>query len=1022
MAPLDQTLREFGADPEAVLRFDDDRPELLPYATLVAARGTTERGMTGAHLRALYGVYEWQGSPLIFLVDAAELGGDEEHLRRIRRTVAMRGDAPYIGVVSPGQLRVYTVALDAKQPAQVTVEAESNAREATVPRLANLRPSLPATSRHLISAVILKLLSSAINGLKANGRNAENTVSDEDAVSLVGRALFTRFLADRALLAGAAGLSGRDASTLFDDAASAAATSAWLDETFNGDFLPLSDGIFAKLGRDAYGVLGNVLRRAPGGQLFLGWRESWDSLDFAHIPVGVLSQAYEHYLREHAAKKQKKEGGFYTPTPIAELMVNGALHASRRDGRDNGGPVRILDPAAGAGVFLLTAFRRLVAERWRRDGVRPDTRTLRDVLYNQLVGFDINEAALRFAALGLYLISIELDPHPEPVQKLAFRNLRGHVLHKVGTDEGTDARRLGSLGPDVGPEHAGRYDIVIGNPPWASATKLPNWDTVARKVADIARDRLPPGSRPPPLPNEALDLPFIWRAMEWAKPGGQIAFALHARLLFQQSDGMQEARRALFSALDVVGVVNGADLRQTRVWPKVLAPFCLLYARNQVPGPGAGFRFVSPRLEEGLNNAGQMRIDADDGVTVTPGDIASQPDILKVLFRGGEADLAIYQGIQSRNYPTLKALWGRAAPWDVSRPFGRCGSGYQRLRDSSPLVAGGEKLRGQSADFLTNLANFDMEAASGLLADTKSLPKFADERVHRRRERNLYRAPLLLVHQSPPASQGRIRVVVALQDVAFSETYYGYSAAGHPDGDLVVKYLGLLLSSRTALWLALITSGKFGFERDVVEKSTIDNIPIPGLNQPGALNKDRITDLFDGVARGAASESWKAVDDWAAEVYGLGEEDLRVIRDTLEYNLPFAKNRARAQSPPDHASVARFCKVLADELLPWGQRFDMHVDVQPDGSSPLSPWRSVRILRGGSAERDAGRDESSAWPGLLHLANQLAATEVTLPAEDGSCLLLGRLNQSRHWTETQARRAAQRVIWHNIDFLSGQRS
>ena len=30
-------------------------------------------------------------------------------------------------------------------------------------------------------------------------------------------------------------------------------------------------------------------------------------LDFAHIPVGVLSQAYEHYLHSHAPLQQRKE-------------------------------------------------------------------------------------------------------------------------------------------------------------------------------------------------------------------------------------------------------------------------------------------------------------------------------------------------------------------------------------------------------------------------------------------------------------------------------------------------------------------------------------------------------------------------------------------------------------------------------------------------------------------------------------------------------------------------------------------
>ena len=316
---------------------------------------------------------------------------------------------------------------------------------------------------------------------------------------------------------------------LFDTREMAEETSDWLDATFNGDLLPVSAGIFETLPALSYGVLGDVLRRAPDSQPFLGWEEKWSNLDFAHIPVGVLSQAYELDLRKHAPDKQRREGGYFTPRPIAELMVRASFRALER--RDTGKSARVLDPAVGGGIFLLTAFRELVAEHWRADGKRPDTEVLRRILYKQMVGFDINEAALRFAALGLYLLSIELDPNPRPVDKLRFDDLRGTVLHRVTGAEEEEGKTLGSLGPLVGDEHKGRYDLVIGNPPWASGTKLPEWNGVCETVARIAAGR-GIANTAPPLPNEALDLPYVWRAMEWAKPDGQIAFALHARLLF----------------------------------------------------------------------------------------------------------------------------------------------------------------------------------------------------------------------------------------------------------------------------------------------------------------------------------------------------------------------------------------------------------------------------------------------------------------------------------------------------------
>ena len=116
MADLASTIADFGADPAALRLLDRDGPDLLPYATLLTAR----RG-GDADLGVVTAVYEWQGAPLIFLVDAGSLA-DEDQLNRIRRLLAMRGDAPYLGIVAPGQLNVYRIALDSKSPAEARID------------------------------------------------------------------------------------------------------------------------------------------------------------------------------------------------------------------------------------------------------------------------------------------------------------------------------------------------------------------------------------------------------------------------------------------------------------------------------------------------------------------------------------------------------------------------------------------------------------------------------------------------------------------------------------------------------------------------------------------------------------------------------------------------------------------------------------------------------------------------------------------------------------------------------------
>lgn len=240
-----------------------------------------------------------------------------------------------------------------------------------------------------------------------------------DVLSVTGRALFFRFLLDRRIILGSE-LShicppAEELKDCFSNAEKAAATSTWLDETFNGDLLPLvvdlspdanADerhrayaGVYRRMGVDTNGALffhlQAILRgwESLGGSMFQR-RIDWNDLDFEHIPIGVLSQVYETFSRQWDEEHAEKTSIYYTPRNIARCLVEEAF-----GGLKEAVDAHVLDPACGAGIFLVLAFRRLVRARWEKEAQRPDTRTIQRILYNQLRGFDVSESALRLAVL-----------------------------------------------------------------------------------------------------------------------------------------------------------------------------------------------------------------------------------------------------------------------------------------------------------------------------------------------------------------------------------------------------------------------------------------------------------------------------------------------------------------------------------------------------------------------------------------------------------------------------------------------
>ncbi len=999
------TVKAFGC--HDVVQLDDEpTPRHLDYLDLlkVSRRGSLK----------VDAVAEFQSRPLLYIVsdDQTRNFGNNKILD-LQCLLANRGERAYLGVLSPGALNVY--------PINLNRSVLANSRETTIERKSSTAPLFfqsvvngvftmegqPDAPDYVFKTIHDLMTSSSKSLIGTYGLNPL------DVLSFLGRALFFRFLWDRKIVRPSELPSvcpqAESPGDCFRNINNSVATCRWLDETFNGDLLPLSSGytaVFRRANEQTDGKLFLHLQAILEGWEHVGNEEfqlliDWGDLDFAHIPIGVLSQVYENFSRVWDSQQTKQTSAYYTPKNIARYLVDDAFEGVT-DKKD----ARILDPSCGAGIFLVLAFRKLVAARWKHDGKRPDTKTIQSILYNQLCGFDVSESALRLAALSLYITAIELNGTPRPPKSLKFPEpLQGIVLHnhKRPEEQVSKGFVLGSLRSDLSKEFNGRFDMIIGNPPWsrlkgdkeenkalnAAFTELTRQIMIDRGLEDIAQTYRNPDNNP--------DLPFLWRSIQWAKPGGIIAMALPGRIFLKQSGPGTRAFNAILQGLEITGILNGSNLSDSEVWPGMSQPFMLFFARNRVPAANHRFYFVTPHFERRLNDKGRIRIDYQSAQPVAACDVVKDSRLLKTLAVGTSLDVEVVRKLDDLEWPTVKSYWKSQGLYS--------GLGYNR----SP------KQDQNDASFMRELPNFVPPEDGGFSVDVSSLLEFGHSTAHAPRCMELYTPPLIIVPESPGSSLFTPKSWVIRKPIVFRKSYYGFSAHGSGEADLIIALLHMITHTELFRYHVLMTSSRMGAERRTFLKTSIENFPFPTIDVLPKRQRQRAVEL-SSLLETAPNKPWMAINNFIYDLYGLDEYDRQVVKDTLEVAAPFKEARDCANSAPAKNDRNAFYAELQRLLAP---SFDVtHETVSIDeveiaGQDILSPWHFFAVSSPSTSTSLTQSAQKRLLSQIIRDANRTGCSRAIV--HEKGRLLVGIIGQYRYWTLSRARLCALDILRHHLD-------
>ena len=246
--------------------------------------------------------------------------------------------------------------------------------------------------------------------------------------------------------------------------------------------------------------------------------------------------------------------------------------------------------------------------------------------------------------------------------------------------------------------------------------------------------------------------------------------------------------------------------------------------------------------------------------------------------------------------------------------------------------------------------------------------------------------------------------------VAFSQSFYGYSTAGHENSKGLARLLYLVVHSQLWVHHCLTHSSRIGASYRTILKQDLDDFCFPDPSTLTTGQWHRVQDLTERLRYGE-HRPFGEIDEFVSSLYCLSANDMAVIEDTVRFGSPFRSARLPAERPATRTDIEAFCQYLADMTQPFvddptGLRV---FPVLAEGWTYFSSWQFICMTT-----RDAPIEISPAFlSGVVREGNRMSSSRIVLVLPQGG-LLVGLLNQKRFWSDSRARLCGLHIVRQHL--------
>lgn len=564
---------------------------------------------------------------------------------------------------------------------------------------------------------------------------------------------------------------------------------------FNGDLFKISQSEFTTIPQQWFDI---IIRLLSSEEIETGQMSFFDVYDFSILPIEFISNVYEFFIGK---ENQEKEGAYYTPTFLVDYIIQETI-GKRLKKDDTTYNYKVLDPACGSGIFLVETLR-MIIEKYIKTHKIKDTNTsefknrIKQLVIDNIYGIDKDESAIQVAIFSVYLTLLDYQ-NPADIESFKFPNLLDTNFICADTFNLTDQKLRTFKARNI------QFDYIIGNPPWMRGKKKKKNDILYYQQYIQERQKEEKDCK---IGNKEIAQAFIIRSRDFASINTECALIVTSKVLYNLQS--VDFRKYILDKLYIKQIFELASVRK-EVFNKsngeATAPACVLFykdAKNQNTDNNI-IEHIALKPSRFFSLFKIFSLTRNDIQEVQQSRLKKYDWLWKVLVYGSYLDFLFIRRLKS-DYVSIKKI--------IDNERFITGQGI--------MVGGGDK--NDASDLVGKTYIDTRKDIKRYWINTNANRKWNINIVHRERNKELYKAPILLMTEGVNNDLKSVSAI-SYNDVVFKSSLTGIKSRSYDELKQLRTIAGILNSSFSSYYNLLVFSSS-GIEREQTHDKEKLSIP-----------------------------------------------------------------------------------------------------------------------------------------------------------------------------------------------------